>query len=193
MSLPFDISKFIWYVLRVQPNKEIDIAFGLVDAGYNAYCPYIVRVHRNRHTNKKEYTAIARFIGYLIVGFKETFLPSKRIFEPNLKVQAVLGIRGDPSPLPVSVVESLFITPEKEIEAPFLKNDRVVINKGAFAGKQCVVEEILPDRAIVGLLNEYSGDGAYKTLSGGYGLTSRVEVPLNLLSLTHRHDPVAVA
>ncbi|NLD98911.1 MAG: hypothetical protein GX640_03475 [Fibrobacter sp.] len=144
---PIDQAKFRWWVAKVKPRQEKQLAFDFIKSGIEYYLPLHNKVTFRPGTNKKRVSTVPLFPGYICFA-QET---PKDIFVTG-RVVNLIEIKNQKRF--ISELSSLYSAIElgysvEPITQPYTINSRVEVVSGLLKGLQGVVSSIKNQASLI--------------------------------------------
>lgn len=95
-----------WYAVTVQAGSELALGVGLRKSGFAVWSPCKkVKAKKTRRHTSKSILDVPVFRGFILVGEGEGYVPDwRRLFRRRM-VWSVVGIGGQPAPLPYHQID----------------------------------------------------------------------------------------
>lgn len=144
----------LFYVFRVQSQKELGIARFLRTRGLDAIVPLQFKTRRavSSGSGKREPHRAPAVPGYVFIALSGDNPELHEVFRFRA-IKSVVGFNGTPAGIKSEVMESwmrrLAYKPKEEKRIKYNKGDRVTLKTGVFAGFPAVVENVLGNQASV--------------------------------------------
>ena len=153
--IPFaPVEKEQWYAVQTRARHEKSVAYRFEERGITTFLPLQTEVHR--WSDRKKIVQLPLFSCYVFAKIRPTNVDRLRLLQVD-GVLALVGTRGEGTPIPDDQIESVRILLQQQVEwraHPFLKvGQRVRIRSGALDGMEGILVSSTGDRTLVVSVN----------------------------------------
>lgn len=153
-----------WYIVRTATRRENRAEASLIEAGFDAYLPRMVRWQWGARSGRKQRVDSPLFTGYLFVAVH----PPERfdLIRASDGVHAILNRDGHPGAVSAGLVEALRAaeirgdfdkTRNQPHEGPYRPGEAVAVIKGHYADWPAKVLSMVGEKRVKVLLTAFGG------------------------------------